>query len=166
MSWAMRDMASLIDAQRAGGALDGTGPTVITAAGTGDNTEIVGATIDNTGMKYSSALVVIGYHATLAATKTLSIAADVEHANNSSFTSSTTVTLQTATVEATGEAGGSEETGVVKFVVDLSDKGEYVRLNYTPDLNASGTDVAQLEAIYLLMGARDTGDLTAADNTV
>lgn len=163
MSWAMRDMASLIDVTRAGGALNSTAPTIITAAGTADNTEIVGATVDNAGMKYSSCLIVISYHTTLTAAKTLSIAADFEHADNSSFTSSTTVTLQAATVEATG---AGEIKGAVKFVVDLSDKGQYFRLNFTPDLSHSGTDVAQVEAVYLLMGARDTGDLTAADNTV
>jgi len=105
-----------------------------TAGGTGDATEVDGAYIDRQG--FDSLKVIIAYKAVLAQGKTLSIAANLQDATSS------------------GGAGGSTETGVVELDFDISGANQYVRVQYTPDMNASGTDTATLSAVYILGGAQ------------
>ena len=134
------------------GAINNSGePLLATAAGTGDNTEVQGASIDRLG--YDSAVVVVAYNTSLTADKTLSIAVEIEDsADNSSW--DTAVVLQAATVEETGTAGtGSNNTGVVEIPVDLRGYSRYVRFNFTPDLSHSGTDTVDGICVALLGGA-------------
>lgn len=122
----------------------------LVAAGTGDATAITGQGIDRKG--YGSAKVLVGYHATLADTKTLAVAAEVQYsADNSSF--DTAVPLQTSTVAATGVNPTTAYYGVVVFNIDLTAQKRYFRINVTPDLNASGTDVAEVVTSVVLGGA-------------
>lgn len=121
-----------------------------TAAGTGDNTKVTGATVDRQG--FGSAAVSIAYTATLAATKTLSLAVEVQESDDGSTWGTATV-LQAATVQATGQSGGSTETGVLKICDSYETRARYVRYNVTPDLNASGTDTASIAVTVVLGGS-------------
>lgn len=159
MAWNIKDLGSLADVQF-GGQAD------VTAAGAGDATEVNGTAIDNSSSTYGCCLAIVSYTTTLTQSETMTIAADIDEDDNSSFTSATATTLQTATTEATGDTGGSTETGNVKFVIDLTDKEEYVRVNFTPDLSAGATDTARLQLVYVLFPRRDTGLLTAADASI
>ena len=55
-------------------------------------------------------------------------------------------------VAATGPAGGGTVTGCLEIDVKLRACGRYVRLGYTPDLSASGTDTAALSAVLVCGG--------------
>ncbi|MHC1792124.1 hypothetical protein [Solidesulfovibrio sp.] len=124
-----------------------------TAGGTGDATEVDGAYIDRQG--FSSLKVLIGYKATLAATKTLAVAANLQDASSSAGAGVADYgdTMASAVV-ATGATGGSTETGVVELDFDVSGAGRYVRVQYTPDMSATGIDTATLAAVYVLGGAQ------------
>ncbi len=105
---------------------------------------------------------VIAYTTTLAATKTLSLAANLQDATSSSGTGVADFgTALAATIVATGDTGGSTETGVVELDFDVSGADQYVRIQFTPDLNATGTDTASISAIYVLGGA-DVNPVTAS----
>lgn len=124
-----------------------------TAAGTGDATEVNGAYIDRQG--FSSLKVVIAYSATLAATQTLSVAANLQDATSSGGAGVADYgDAMASAVVATGDTGGSTEFGVVELDFDVSGADQYVRVQYTPDLSASGTDTASLSAVYILGGAQ------------
>lgn len=120
------------------------------AGGTGDNTAITGATINRLG--YSSAQFAVVAKAVLAEGKTLSLAAAYQESSDGSNWD-TAVTLQASTVALTGGTGGSTEMGVVKFDLPLVARKQYIRLNITPDLNATGTDTFQVGAVAILGGA-------------
>lgn len=124
-----------------------------TAGGTGDATEKDCAYIDRQG--FSSLKVVIAYSATLAATKTLSVAANLQDATSSAGAGVADYgSAMASAVVATGGTGGSTETGVVELDFDISGADQYVRLQFTPDLSATGTDTATISAVYILGGAQ------------
>jgi hypothetical protein len=123
----------------------------IVAAGAGDNTKVTGETIDrfaayagDTLGEVMSADLCVCARAVLAASKKLSIAIEIEEADNSSFTSSTTTVLQASTALLTDSGSGSTLRGSSRLAVDLFARKRYVRFNVTPDLDASGTDTAQI----------------------
>lgn len=126
------------------------GSVFATAGGTGDATAVTGATIDRDN--YLSGVLSIAYKATLAADKTLTLA--VERQESSDGTNwDTAVAIQAATLADTGGGGGTTETGVVKFNLNMSGYKRYVRFNFTPELNAANTDVAVISAQFVLGGA-------------
>jgi hypothetical protein len=121
----------------------------LTAAGAGDNTEVNGEWIDRRG--FHSLTVFLGYTTALTATKTLSLAANIQDATDSSGTGAADFgTPYPATVQATG-AGTVK--GVRKLTFDLRMAASHVRVQFTPDLSHSGTDTATVWAIYVLGGA-------------
>lgn len=124
-----------------------------TAGGTGDATEKDCAYIDRQG--FSSLKVVIAYSATLAATKTLAVAANLQDATSAAGAGVADYgDAMASAVVATGATGGSTETGVIELDFDVSGAGRYVRVQYTPDMSATGTDTATLAAVYILGGAQ------------
>lgn len=124
-----------------------------TAGGTGDATEKDCAYIDRQG--FASLKVIIGYTATLAADKTLSIAANLQDATSLAGAGVADFgDAMASAVVATGPTGGGTVTGVVELDFDISGADQYVRLQYTPDLSATGTDTATLSAVYVLGGAQ------------
>lgn len=124
-----------------------------TAGGTGDATEVDGAYIDRQG--FSSLKVVIAYKATLAEGKTLAVAANLQDATSSGGAGVGDYgDAMSSAVVATGPTGGGTVTGVVELDFDISGAEQYVRVQYTPDLNATGTDTATLAAAYVLGGAQ------------
>ncbi|WP_370677635.1 hypothetical protein [Pleomorphomonas sp. PLEO] len=140
-----------------------------TAAGTGDATEVDGAWVDrkpSDAGAFMSAKLVIAYTATLAATKTLAIAAQFRDATDSSGTSADDYGDAIAsTVVATGPAGGGTVTGTVEVDVDLAAAREFIQAQVTPDLNASGTDTVEWSAVLLLFGT-DRQPITQAIDSV
>ncbi|HZP88648.1 MAG TPA: hypothetical protein VFB54_17700 [Burkholderiales bacterium] len=115
-----------------------------TAAGAGDATSVTGQTIDRAniagGVLPLSALMAVLFSATLASGKTLSVAYAVQDsADGTNFSDYQT---GAATVAATGPSGGGTVRGQYEIPVNLTSARRYVRLNFQPDLSATGTDTA------------------------
>lgn len=126
----------------------------VTAGGTGDATEVNCAWIDRRG--FASLKAVITYTATLAASATLTFAANLQDASDSSGTGAGDYgTALAATVVATGPGGGGTLGGVVELDFDLSGTDRYVRLQATPNLSAANTDVCEFGVTYILAGATE-----------
>lgn len=126
--------------------------TDVTAGGSGDGTEVDGAWIDM--QDFGSSKIVIAYTATLADGETLSIAANAQDATDSSGTGAADFgTAYSSTVVATGDTGGSTETGVVELDLDVTEANRYVRVQFTPTMSAATTDTAELAAVYVVGGA-------------
>lgn len=143
----MTDIASVI-APRIASAF-----TSATAGGTGDNTSVVGATLDRAALGLPlCAEVGVFFSATLAATKTLSITAlKVEDSADGSTWADYAV-LTAPGVVATGPTGGGTVSGQATSGVNLSGARKYIRVTHTPDLSATGTDTATTVAIAVLAG--------------
>lgn len=124
------------------------------AAGTGDAATTTGATIDrasfSAGSLPKSLAAAIVYDATLASGKTLSIG----YAAQDSADGTNWSDYQTATyaVVATGPSGGGAVSGETEISVNLTSARRYIRLNFAPDLNATGTDTAVARAVGFLAG--------------
>lgn len=155
MSFAtMRNLGAMIKVLRA------AANTAATAAGTGDNTAVTGVTIDRAACKMPlSAVVAIAFSATLAATKKLFLkSVVVEHGDASDLSDAATyLTLEdtTGTAVATGATGGSTETGCKEYDIDLSGAKRYIRIKFTPDLDATATDTAALAAVLVVGGGSE-----------
>ena len=134
----------------------------VTAAGTGDATEVDSGFQSVKG--YQTVAVVISYKAVLAQDETLSIAANVQDASDASGTGAADwgASLANAVV-ATGGTGGSTEYGSVVLDIDLlggtqagadgTCADEFLQCQWTPDLSASGTDTAEISAVMVVAGA-------------
>lgn len=130
-------------------------PTSLTAGGSGDAAAVtpIGIQRSAIGMPLSVELA-IGYTATLAATKTLSIGTvKVRHSSDgTTFTDFATFT--DPGVVATGPSGGATVTGqVTDLKVNLAGAKDYVAFVFTPDLSASSTDTAVVTAFAVFGGA-------------
>lgn len=135
-------------------------PIVVVAAGAGDGVAITGATIDR--LNFESAVVVLPFLAALQQDETLTISSleYQESADGSSW--DTAVSIDASEVVATGDTGGSNESGQLAVKVDLESKKRYIRFNFTPDLSAGATDTAIVASVVVLGGAKRTSD---ADNS-
>jgi hypothetical protein len=124
------------------------------AAGSGDNTEVVGITIDRASYGYAkSAVVAIVGSATLASGETLTLKnIAFEHDDDSAFGSGADLTTVANAVVDTGLSGGTTHNFTKEFNVDLAGAERYVRITFTPDLSASGTDTFTLAAVMVLGG--------------
>jgi hypothetical protein len=144
----LRDIGSLVTVQRA------IANTSLTAAGTGDNTAVVGAIHDRAAIgSPQSAVLAIPFTATLAATATLTISGTVEHAEAANMSGAATLQTISATVVATGPAGGGTVTGCLEVSVPLMGARRHLRANITPDLSAGGTDTAAVSGVFVFGGA-------------
>ncbi len=128
----------------------------LTAAGTGDATELTGEAIDTLGFK--SAKLVIACKAILTEAKLLKIKSVkiAESDDGSSFGSDETLVDSDGVTVLTGGAGGSTEYGSYELKIDLSAleaRARYLRFKFTPDLDASGTDTAIVAGTLELGGA-------------
>ena len=125
-----------------------------TAASTGDDTEVNGAALDVNG-KYGSLKVALQYTTALTEDKTLSLTANLQTADDSSFAvnAEDMGDALTKTAFATGGSGGTTETGIVELDFDLRGARRYVRIQYTPDLSHTSTDTCTVAAAYVLAGA-------------
>ena len=136
----------------AGGNADASGdPKIVTAAATEDNVKVTGETIDlGTGLdRPDSGVLVVSGIASLQATETLTLAAELQESSDGS-TWDTAVAIYTATTVATGVTGGSTGLGFVKAShVKIKPRKQYIRFNVTPNLSASGTDTATWTAAFV-----------------
>ncbi len=152
MSWGQtKDMGAYMAPEHAGVAVS------VTAGGAGDATEVNGAWIDT--KEFESMEVLFDYTATLAEGETLSLAANIQDADDIAGTGAADVsteylTAMAATVVATGDSAGSTETGVYGMGVDLTKYRRYVRCQVTPDLSATATDTANLQGIAVFGGGQ------------
>lgn len=130
--------------------------TAATANGSGDNTQIVGATIDRQAAGYAlEALLAMAFTTILASTKTLTFKSVViTHDTASNMGTEATLASFSDVVVATDPGGGSTITGTQEYRADLSGANRYIRFKVTPDLNASGTDTATVFGIVLLAGGQ------------
>jgi hypothetical protein len=127
-----------------------SGIASLTAAGTGDNTAVTGQSVDL--IDYDGIKVVLGYKAALTDAKSLKLAVEYqESADDSSW--DTAVALQASTIAVTSD-GGTTEYGTVEFDLDASKLKRYVRVNFTPDLDAAGTDTALVSCIVIKGGKK------------
>lgn len=137
----------------------------LVAAGTGDATAVTGATINRkpaAGIGFDSGKLVLAWHAVLTDTKTIALAVEYQESADGS-TWDTAVALLASTVVATSSGGGAAS-GIYTFNLDLSPRKQYIRFNFTPDLNASGTDVAEVAAV-LIAGGSDVVPMVTANGS-
>lgn len=140
-----RDINSEITVRRA------AANTAVTAGGAGDATAVTGVIIDRAALGWAESVVAaIPWTATLASTQTLSIAYTLQHGEDAGLSDAATLATATGAVVATG---AGTVTGVFEVGVSLRGARRYVRLNFTPDLSASGTDTAALSAVLVFAGA-------------
>lgn len=126
----------------------------LTAASTGDATEVDGAWIDRKG--YDSLDVLIPFTAALGAGETLTFAAQFRESDSpNGSTPSDFGAAVAAAVAATGDSGGSTETGVHQIGIDLTKAKRYVQVQITPNLSAGGADTAEWAALYALLNGVD-----------
>lgn len=135
------------------GAAPAADSSTATAGGSGDNTLVTGLVIDRfaLGLPLSAAFL-LRYKAVLAQAATLSIAYSIETDDASNFPAAVTLQSATTAVVDTGATGGSTQRGIFRIPVDLAGAKQYIRLKYTPDLSASGTDTFEGSAIAVLGG--------------
>jgi hypothetical protein len=127
--------------------------TLVTAGGTGDNTEIDSGWIDVRG--YRSAKLVILAKSSIAANKALNIIAALKDATDSSGTSSATygTGVTGSQMDAGGAGGVTNHLSQMELDYDLSGARGYIQANVTPDMTASGTDTSNVSFLLLLFGA-------------
>jgi hypothetical protein len=127
--------------------------TSLTAGGTGDNTSVVGLTLDRASVGVPlCGEIVIAFEAVLAAAATLSVTAlKIEHSADAS-TWADYLALTAPGVVATGPGGGGTVRGQATAAVNLSSAYRYIRVTHTPDLSAANTDTAKTLALLVLAG--------------
>ncbi len=125
-------------------------PSLVTAAGTGDNTKRTGQTIDRmSGTSMANSCVLsTAFLAALAASQTLSLAHELQESDNGTSWDTAEV-IQAATVKATG-AGNKR--GTDEHSVSLIGRKRFIRFNVTPDLSAGATDTATFHTTAVLGG--------------
>jgi hypothetical protein len=148
------DLAGNVKVFIVGAPENASAPTVITAAGTGDNTAVTGQTIDTyaSGQRGESGVLIIGAHCKLTATKVLTVAAELqESADGSAWDTAEALYAATTVVSGTGQQFDEKETHV-----KLKGRKRYIRFNFTPNLTAGATDTADIVALFVMGGCRRT----------
>lgn len=145
MTTQIRSIGDLIAVRRA------AANTAVTAAGSGDATEVTGVIIDRAEIGYpQSGVLAIPFTATLAASETLSIAYTVQEGNAANLSDAATLKSAAAAVVATGVG---TVTGTLEIDLSLAGAGRYIRANFTPDLSRGATDTAALSAVIVFGGS-------------
>ena len=149
------DLAGHVYSWAAGAAADSSGdPKVVVAAATEDNVKVTGKTIDlGTGLsRPESGVLEVSGIASLDATETLTIAAELQESSDGSAWD-TAVALYAATTVATGVTGGSTGLQWVKEThIKIKPRKQYIRFNITPDLSRGATDAALWSASFVGAG--------------
>jgi hypothetical protein len=123
------------------------------AGGTGDNTEIVGPSINLATLpaRPASAVFEIVGRGVLAATATLVIAAEVE--GSSDGTNWVDLVASATVLTLTGGSGGTTELGAGRIGVDLiQSNASFIRLKMTPNLSAASGDTAEVASVAVFDG--------------
>ena len=134
-----------------------------TAGGTGDATEVDGATVNR--MTYGmpeSAVLAIQYITSLTADKTLAFTITLQDsADGSSWTDVTVSDFASAITVKTGALTDSEDFHVSHL--NLKGLRQYVRAQVKPDLSHTSTDTAVGNFCFVLGGTQDSAKFDAAD---
>jgi hypothetical protein len=134
-------------------ALVGAGGARGVAAGTGDNTESLGAIVDmqlQNGLM--SGFAFCAGSATLADTKSISLVEfKLEHGDAANLSDAADLVVKAFTDIVVSD-GGTTEQFAVKFGVDLTGVKRYWRLTATPDLDAASTDTFELGFGFAAIG--------------
>ncbi len=142
----------------------GGGGTEGVAAGTGDNTEDVGAIVDMQAQEgLMSGVIVVAGSATLTDTKSIAINdVKIEHGDAANLSDKADFTdgLNTKTSYAAVKTsdGGTTELFVIKQNVDLTGVKRYWRVSIKPDLEHTDTDVFEIG--YCVIAVGKTAPLT------
>lgn len=126
---------------------------VIVAGGGADGAEVNGDLIDTQG--FDSGVLLIAYEAALASSKTLTVAVQLQHGDDSDAGD---IEDLAATYDVTSRVLTEAETatkGVLAIDIDVSRIKRYFRVQVTPTLSASGTDTAEVTSVLVLGGASD-----------
>jgi len=122
-----------------------------TSASTGDATEVEGAMIDMDG--YLSGTVVIAVQTNLTATKTLTMALNIDSAaTNTNVSTTTDVVIAAATTVATGADSSVETTYSFPVSYDILkvQSARYCHIDITPNLSQSnGDDNCAWSAVFI-----------------
>ena len=130
------------------------GPAALVAAGAGDNTAVTGLILDRAALGWpQSCVVCLPFTATLAAAATLTVAAVLQHGDNSGLSDAATLATIATGVQATGGSGGTTEQRQIEVNVNLAGAKRYLRVNLTPDLSAGSVDIARVGAVIAFGGA-------------
>jgi hypothetical protein len=135
------------------------------AAGTGDNSEVDGEDIDRfvngtnaSGGIFGSVVFAVTARAVLTDKKTLVVKATLqESADGSTFTDVAAALQPSGAADSTiltlTSDGGTTEVGIAELALDCSSLERYVRIQLHCDLNASGTDVADVHCVAVKGGS-------------
>ena len=129
----------------------------VTAAGSGDASEVTGGSIDRLGLGsvYQSATLYVTSTGTLQSGETMTIAANFQDsADDSTFADHGTVLAATTVHNAAGGAL-TASVGQAKLDVDLSAARRYVLVQVTADMSATGTDTANIQGVIVFGGAEE-----------
>ncbi|MCU1285927.1 MAG: hypothetical protein JWO13_2277 [Acidobacteriales bacterium] len=129
----------------------------LVAAGTGDNTAVVGQILDRTLFGYAlSAVFGILCRAVLGANATLTLKnIALFHGDAANMSDEASFATIADTVVLTDSGAGSTLLSELLANVDLAGCKRYVRLKYTPDLSAANTDTAEVAGV-IIFGGKDT----------
>jgi hypothetical protein len=127
------------------------------AAGSGDNTQVVGQIIDRTLFNYPlSMIVAIRCKAVLATTAKLTLkSVTVEHGDASNLSDAASFATPADADVLVDPGGGSTMRTVKEYDVDLGGAKRYIRVKYTPDLSAGSVDTAE-NSVVVIFGGLDT----------
>lgn len=137
--------------------------TDVTAGGAGDATEVDGTDYDRlvqgSGGPSLSATLLMHFTAVLAAAATLSLAANVQDADDDGAGAPDTYadygSALVNAVVATGPGGGGTVNGVARLNVNLSGARQWIRAQFTPNLSAANTDTARVSAVWIFGGSTE-----------
>ena len=132
---------------------------VITAGAGNDGVEVDGAWFP-VGSDHTSAMLIIGWVATLVDTKTLTLTANIQDATALAGTGAADFgEALAATVVATGQTGDTVESGTTCLQLpEFNGNRGFIRSQITADLSATGTDTVSLSAILVCGGMADLPD--------
>mgnify|MGYP001582821430 CR=1 FL=1 len=127
--------------------------TTLTAAGSGDNTELTGEVIDRLG--FESCVVAVPFKAVLATAESLALTIKVAESEDGSTFGSDETIASAVTVVTQASGGTTHDTYFLN--VNLSGVGaprkRYLKFKLTPNLSASATDTAVVAGLVILGGA-------------
>jgi len=130
----------------------------ITAGAAGDNTELVGTSlnIQTLSARPSSVVFEIPVTATLGATQTCIVTGLIE--KSADGTNWSVMTASSTLLTLVGGSGGTTETGVARVGADLIESdANFIRFKATPDLNRANTDTMQIGAAVAVFGGIENG---------
>jgi hypothetical protein len=128
--------------------------TAALAAGTGDDTEVNGSSIDrfSLGQQVLSGKLLVNWLTTLDTGETLSIAANFQDSPTGTDQWADYGDVVASTVVVTA-GSDTEFEGVFEMDISLGGAKQHVRVQVTPDLSRAGTDTAEISGVVVFGGA-------------